>query len=187
MLTDRPLAGKAAAAKQTRKPATKATKGRAPPAATRALSGEDHDVDDDDDDDELMMSERGEGDDDAAAAAADETTEVAETQFDSVKANARKGKAPATSSRRTAAAAAAAAAAQAGVQKKTVSAEDAIADELSGSILGPGKISAREKKLEAQLVLVGLPSQLSGVTSSRLLKVLTRAYSLPDAKSPGRL
>ncbi|GAA5950870.1 hypothetical protein JCM8115_004996 [Rhodotorula mucilaginosa] len=148
-----PAAGKAAAAKQTRKPATKATKGRAPPAATRALSGEDHDVDDDDDDDELMMSERGEGDDDAAAAAADETTEVAETQFDSVKANARKGKAPATSSRRTAAAAAAAAAAQAGVQKKTVSAEDAIADELSGSILGPGKISAREKKLEAQLVL----------------------------------
>lgn len=142
-----PAAGKGSTAKQTRKPATKAAKGRAPPAATRALSGDD-DADGDEDDDELMMSDRGEGgDDDDAAAAADETTELAETQFDSVKGNARKGKAPATSNRRTAAAA------QAGAQKKTVSAEDAIADELSGSTLGPGKISAREKKLEAQLVL----------------------------------
>ncbi|KWU44082.1 hypothetical protein RHOSPDRAFT_34307 [Rhodotorula sp. JG-1b] len=152
-----PTAGKGATAKQTRKPATKATKGRAPPAAPRALSG-DEDGDDDDDDDELMMSDRGEGGDDHddAAAAADETTEVAETQFDSGKGNAKKGKgkAPVTSNRRTAAAvAAAAAAAQAGAQKQTGSAEDAIADELSGSTLGPGKISAREKKLEAQLVL----------------------------------
>lgn len=155
MLTDHPLAGQGATAKQTRKPATKAAKGRAPPAATRALSGDD-DVDGDEDDDELMMSDRGEGgDDDDAAAAADETTEVAETQFDSVKGNARKGKAPATSNRRTAAAA------QAGAQKKTVSAEDAIADELSGSTLDPKKVSAREKKLEAQLVLVSPPFQAS--------------------------
>lgn len=157
-------AGKGATAKQTRKPATKATKGRAPPAAARALSG-DEDGDDDDDDDELMMSDRGEGGDDHddAAAAADETTEVAETQFDSGKGNAKKGKVPATSNRRTAAAvAAAAAAAQAGAQKKTGSAEDAIADELSGSTLGLGKISAREKKLEAQLVLVSPPFPAAG-------------------------
>ncbi|GAA5976274.1 hypothetical protein JCM10908_005438 [Rhodotorula pacifica] len=143
----------AAAAKTARKPAAKAPKGKAASTASRTNGAAAHQ--DDDDDDELMMDEQGdqaeEDDEDELAGpgeAADETTEVAETQFpiDSTNTNARKGgKAPAASKRRTAAGPAA--------PKKAQSAEEMVLEELTGAAPGAGKVSAREKKLEAQLVL----------------------------------
>ncbi|GAA5863889.1 hypothetical protein JCM3774_001190 [Rhodotorula dairenensis] len=142
-----PAAGKGSttSTKPTRKPAGKATKGRAGAAVPRAAVS-----DDNGDDDELMMSDRGGDDDlDDDEAAADETTEVAETQFatETASGNSKRVKgAPAASRRRNAGAAA--------PQTKPVSAEEAVAEELTRTGAVPsGKVSAREKKLEAQLVL----------------------------------
>lgn len=106
-----------------------------------------------------MMSDRAGDDDrdendDGGEAAADETTEVAETQFATQTASGTNKKtvksAHASSRRRNAAAAP--------PLTKSVLAEEAAAEELAGAgPVGSSKTSPREKRLEAQLVLVSRP------------------------------